>query len=216
MSWNFDGISGWVGNAAGVPLTSANPATISCWARPDVVGSTLINISNSTGNVGAVRLIMISTGTRAVSINASNVASIADTTTGTPSVGVWGHHAATFTNAARSAFFNGANKVTTTASNVTGGFVRTQIGARRNASVTDNFFDGRIAEVGVWNVVLTDDEIASLGKGVSCALIRPQNLVLYAPMIRALSDYSRTLFSFSTINTGAAVDTLGVHPAIYF
>lgn len=215
MSWDFDGTSGWVGNTTSSPVADGSATTISCWARPDVVGNTLLNVSNSTGNAGALRLIMAAAGTRVVSINSSNVASIADTTTGSSAIGVWGHHAGTFTNAARSAFFNGANKVTTTASNIASGFTRTQIGARRNASVVDTFFNGRIAEVGIWNAILTDDEIASLGKGVSCSLVRPQNLVLYAPMIRELDDYSKTLFSFSTINTGAAVDTLGVHPAIY-
>lgn len=215
MSWDFDGTSGWVGNTSAAPVSDGSSTTIACWARPDVVGQNLMSISNSSGNAGALRLVMLGTGTRGTSINASNVASTVDTTTGSVSVGVWGHHAATFTNTSRSAFFNGSNKATVNVTNIASGFTRTQIGARRAGSAIDAYFNGRIAEVGVWNVVLTDDEILSLGKGVSCSLVRPQNLVLYAPMIRELDDHSKTLFSFSTINTGAVVDTLGVHPRIY-
>jgi hypothetical protein len=44
-------------------------------------------------------------------------------------------------------------------------------------------FDGVIAEVGVWNAILTADEMASLGKRFSPLLVRPQDLVLYAPLL---------------------------------
>lgn len=215
MSWDFNGTSGWVGNTASAPVGNGAGTTLACWARPDVLGSCLMSISDATGNSGALRIVMVGTGTRATSITTGNVSSTIDTTTGAPAVGVWGHYAATFTNAARSAFFNGANKATVTATNSATGFTRTQIGARRVGSTIDAFFNGRIAEVGVWNTTLTDAEIASLGAGVSCSLVRPQNLVLYAPMIRELKDFSRTLFSFGNIATGAAVDTGGFHPGVY-
>lgn len=216
MSWDFNGSSGWVGNTAASPVANnSTGVTLACWARAAVLGGTMINLSDATGNSGGLRLIQLGTGTRGTSIASGNVASTIDTTTGTATVGTWGHHCAVFTTAARSAYFNGANKATLTASSTASGFTRTQVGARRAASATDSFFNGKLAEIGVWNVVLTDAEIASLGKGVSCALIRPQSLVLYAPMIRELDDHSKTMFSFSTINTGAAVDTLGVHPRIY-
>lgn len=216
MSWNFDGTSGWVGSATVSPVANnSTGVTLACWARATALGNTLINLSDATGNSGGLRLIQTGTGTRGTSIASGNVASIVDTTTGSPTINTWGHYCAVFTTAARSAYYNGANKATTTATSVASGFTRTQIGARRAGSVTDAFFNGRLAEVGVWNVVLTDDEVLSLADGAACSLVRPQSLVLYAPMIRNLADYSRTLFSFSTINTGAAVDTLGVHPRIY-
>lgn len=216
MSWDFNGTSGWVGNASSCPVSGATGGlTVACWARADVLGQTMINLSDATGNSGAVRLIQTGTGTRATSITTGNVSSIADTTAGAPTTGTWGHYCGVFTSAARSAYFNGSNKVTTTATNNPTGFTRTQIGARRAGSTVDGFFNGRIAEVGVWNTSLTDQEIASLGRGASCALVRPQNLVLYAPMIRELKDFSRTLFSFGNIATGAAVDTGGFHPGVY-
>jgi len=43
-------------------------------------------------------------------------------------------------------------------------------------------FDGLVAEVAVWNVVLDDSEIAALAQGVSPLLIRSTALVEYWPV----------------------------------
>jgi len=45
-----------------------------------------------------------------------------------------------------------------------------------------NYFDGRIAEVTVWSVALTDAEIAALGKGAHPYTVRPANIVGYWPL----------------------------------
>ena len=47
---------------------------------------------------------------------------------------------------------------------------------------------GSIAEPAVWNVVLTDAEVAILGAGFSPLFVRPQNLVFYPDLIRGLND----------------------------
>lgn len=67
-----------------------------------------------------------------------------------------------------------------------------------------------MAEVGIWNVALTQPEIASLAKGITCDKIRPQNLVFYAPLVRDLIDAKggRAI----TNNNGA---TVAPHPRIY-
>ena len=44
------------------------------------------------------------------------------------------------------------------------------------------------AGAGIWNVALTAAEIASLAKGFSPRLIRPQSLAFYAPLIRETLD----------------------------
>jgi hypothetical protein len=75
------------------------------------------------------------------------------------------------------------------------------IGGERMTGTAENLFDGVIAEVGVWNVALNDSEAASLGKRMSPRLIRPQNLVFYAPLVRNAQDISR---SVSLTNSGGA------------
>ena len=210
MSYDLNGTSQWIGNASSSPIANVSTGvTLACWAQPDVVANVLINLSDSVGTNGAIRLIMLTTGTRATSV-VSGTNAFADTTTGTPSIGTWGHHCAVYSSAARSSFFNGANKVTTTATSNPTGFTRLQIGARRAASAVDTFFNGRIAEVGIWNVVLSDDEIDSLAKAISCASIRPQNLIFYAPLVREIVDLRA---NFTLSNNGTA--TVANHTRIY-
>ena len=70
--------------------------------------------------------------------------------------------------------------------------------------------NGDIAEVGIWNIALTADEIASLAKGITCDKIRPQSLVFYAPLVRNLQDVKGGLTI--TNNNGATVSN---HPKVY-
>ena len=72
------------------------------------------------------------------------------------------------------------------------------------------YFNGQIAEVGVWNVALNAAEIASLAKGMTCDKVRPDSLVFYAPLVRNLIDYSGGL---TITNNNSA--TVAVHPRVY-
>jgi hypothetical protein len=83
------------------------------------------------------------------------------------------------------------------------------IGALMRSPVV-NYFNGDIAEVGIWNAALTADEIASLSRGMTCDKVRPQNLVFYAPLVRDLIDVKSGLIL--TNNNGA---TAADHPRIY-
>jgi hypothetical protein len=69
---------------------------------------------------------------------------------------------------------------------------------------------GQIAEVGIWNVALTDAEIASLADGMTCDKVRPQSLVFYAPLVRDLQDVRGGL-TITNNNTA----TVAVHPRVY-
>jgi hypothetical protein len=77
--------------------------------------------------------------------------------------------------------------------------------------IRDSFFNGDIAEVGVWNVALTADEIAGLAKGFRCRMIRPQSLRFDLRMIRNLQDLSQGL---AMTNTNGA--TVSNHPRIIY
>jgi len=50
------------------------------------------------------------------------------------------------------------------------------------------FFDGEIAEVGVWDISLTDAEVAILAEGFSPLFVRPDRLKFYAPIVREKID----------------------------
>jgi hypothetical protein len=82
-----------------------------------------------------------------------------------------------------------------------------QIGGYVGASL---FFDGLIAEVGIWSAALTAAEIASLAKGMTCDKVRPQSLVFYAPLVRDLIDAKGGL-TITNNNTA----TVANHPRVY-
>lgn len=96
---------------------------------------------------------------------------------------VWQHAAAVFAASnSRSVYLNGGGKVTNTTSLTPTGIDTTGVGAGYYGGGRDgDNFDGSIAEMGVWNVALTDDDVAALGKGVSPLLVRPDGLQAYWP-----------------------------------
>jgi len=111
-------------------------------------------------------------------------------------------------------YLNAGGKVTS-AANVgppSAPWSSTSIGVQQALGVinTGTYFDGLIAEAGIWNVALTDDEIASLAKGMTCNLVRPQSLVFYAPLIRNLQDVKGGL-TLTNNNTATVVD----HTRVY-
>ena len=106
-----------------------------------------------------------------------------------PSANTWSHAAGVFgaTNS-RIAYLNGTAGTESTVDRPNLANIDSiGIGAL-NRPTREEFFNGLIADVGIWNVGLTAAEIASLAKGVTCDKVRPQSLVFYAPLIRNLQD----------------------------
>jgi hypothetical protein len=66
------------------------------------------------------------------------------------------------------------------------------------------------AECGIWDVALSDAEIASLAVGASCQLVRPSNLVHYGPFVRAEQDIKQPGAFWSQFG-GAPINS---HPPI--
>lgn len=73
-----------------------------------------------------------------------------------------------------------------------------------------NFMIGDLAEVAVWNVVLTQAEVTLLAAGVSPLMIRPTALVSYAPLLGGVSPEPDG-FSYGGYTLTAA-PTQSVHP----
>jgi len=97
-------------------------------------------------------------------------------------VGQWHHVAGVYpaTNS-RTVYLDGVAGNTETTNLASASAGRTAIGALYK-NVGSNFFDGRVAEVGIWNVALTAVEITALSRGVSPRRIRPESLVGYWPV----------------------------------
>ena len=105
-------------------------------------------------------------------------------------------------------YLNGAQVATTTSNrSVPDNSAGFTIGAR---DLGDLGFNGLIQEVAVWNVALTDAEIASLAKGLSPQMVRRTNLAGHYPMWGTssageedLSGGTQSLTEVGTVGVGA-------------
>jgi hypothetical protein len=213
MAYNFIYTSFQYLSTASAPATGT-PMTIASWGK---TSTPLTQASVSVGDNSSTQRNQLQWGVgpsantpRAVAIGATAT----DIVIGTSNSwnGQWNHCCGLFTSAtSRSLFFNGVSENTGTtnigsqnaATNVT-------IGARIQNSAAGAYFDGDLADVGIWNVALTAAEIASLAKGMACDKVRPQSLVFYAPLARNLIDVrgGRTITNNNTA-------TVANHPRIY-
>jgi hypothetical protein len=205
-------LSGWSSsNRIGITaaLVTGAPCTLACW----------FNSTSLTANQNLIALVdlpnsnyigLAASGTRAgdpVIAYVGGALALASSSTGY-SANTWQHAAGVFTSStSRAAFVNGGSKGTNTTSVTPTSLVSTALGMF-NAAGSDSML-GALAEVGIWNVALTDDEVASLAKGFSPDQIRPQSLIAYLPLVRTAQDIKGNAW------TTAGTLTVADHPRVY-
>lgn len=215
MSSSFTGSNTSYIRCASTPITAA-PLTMACWfySTNNSAAQIMMSICESADSD---RFHLAALGNAAgkniscfIEANGSSD-NTCQTLTGY-TVNKWHHAAAVYSSStSRSVFIDGGSKDTgNNTSYVPQGINEILIGARRsNGSIGAAFF-GLIAEVGIWNVALTDDEVLSLSKGFTPSLIRPQNLRFYNRLIRNQNmdlAQGRTLILSNV--------SVGDHPRIY-
>ena len=200
MAYDFNGTTQYV-SAASAPATAV-PMTMACWFNADDITSNHVLIRVSDGGT-TNRLLLEANGAQAGDpVRARTGNQNASSATGF-SASTWHHAAGVFTSStSRRAFIDGVGGTANTGTQAVTGLNATRIG-----NEAASYMNGRIAEAAIWNVDLSDAEIASLATGVRPSLVRPQNLVFYAPLVRDLVDYARGITL--TNNNSATVD---VHP----
>jgi hypothetical protein len=160
------------------------PISLSGWGRPTVTNEN--NAIVCLGQNGSDDRVWIyfRQGKIRVAQDAGNF-KFAETT-GSYSANNWYHVGATINGTTdRKVFALGEVVQDTTNSNITGGLNRCTIGDTFDSfNGHENFMQGRLAEIGVWNAILTTAEMNMLALGYSPLLIRPQNLVIYVPLVR--------------------------------
>jgi len=213
MSYQFNSTNQYLSTASAP--ASGSPMTIACWFNASVVQSgVLVSVGVSSG--AHRNQLQAVNGTPGVSNYINAVAAGATTTAfsfGATDVNTntWGHAAGVFASAtSRTSYTNGGGAVTNTTDCGTQNAATSIVVGARWSTTLGLYYSGLVADVGVWNVALTADEIASLAKGVACRLVRPQSLVFYAPLIRELVDLRGGL---AITNNNAA--TVAVHPRVY-
>ncbi|KKK65638.1 hypothetical protein LCGC14_2972140, partial [marine sediment metagenome] len=127
-----------------------------------------------------------------------------------PSANTW-HHACGVeaANNDRRAFLDGGNKGLNVATRAPSGADEVQIGQNAR-STNDGDLLGDVAEAAIWNVALTDAEVAILAKGYSPLSVRPESLVFYMPLVRDIYDVIGAI-AFTDFST-----TITDHPPIIY
>lgn len=188
MAYDYDGIDdNW---DLGSALTTTLPISVALlfWADIDTDDMTIFEIGNSAASSNYIARVQLR-GSSALNeiraISANTAARIAGTSTGF-TANAWQHALAVFAAADdRRIYLNGGGKGTNATSVSPTGQDGTRLGDR--PATTTQPHNGRLAELCVWNVALSDGEAALLGAGppwLCPRLIRPEAIIHYRSMIR--------------------------------
>jgi hypothetical protein len=207
MAYGFTAASNQSLNTTSTPVSGV-PVTLACWVKCDTlpsVQSCLFSIGLNTTDVTTYIALELASTNRPQATHRNVTSGSSSATTGSIVAGQWFHVCGVFqTNSSRTLYWNGVASAANTTIITPFTVTRIQIARRANTSLSaPAFLTGNVAEVGIWNDVLTAAEIASLAKGMTCDKIRPQSLVFYAPLVRDLIDQKGGLTI--TNNNGATV-----------
>ncbi len=153
----FDGTTNYISVAAstGALDIDSNPVTIEAWIKPDAVSSTY---GIATRGLSGTNGYCLRIASSVLSLGGQGGGNMSATTT--LKTGVW-YHVAGVTNGASSVLYLNGDSDGTGTVNVVASTANFLIGAIRNSGDTgyQNFFDGIIDEVRVYNVARTAAEI---------------------------------------------------------
>ena len=171
------------------------PITISAWINPTstaVSGTgafTIVSICRAVVLKDSFGLDLVGAGSisgspiRASETGSSTFASANKTGI---TANIWHHVAGVYiSESSRLAYLDGVSASDSTTAAAPNTLNLTAIGMTDDGyyvSGPTNFFDGLIADVAIWNVALTANEISALSKGVRAYFVRPKSLVFYSPL----------------------------------
>ncbi len=207
--------------ALATPPVTAVPLTMACWFNVTNVTAahTLMAVADAA-SIANGRFDMFAHGATsgdpvAAFTSSATASEQVNTSTGY-SANTWHHAAGVFTAInSRSAFLDGGGKVTGVVSVTPASIDRMRIGV--TADVTPfGYTNGSIAEAAVWDVALTDTEVAILANGYSPLLVRPSGLVFYSPLIRDIDAGKWPEHIVGVALTELGTPTVGVHTRVYY
>ena len=207
-------------NLATAPVTAA-PLTMACWFNvTNITAAHYLMAISDDGTPNGGRFDLACGGDDPddpiQAWAASSIATDAAQSTIAYSINTWQHAAGVWASASsRSAYLNAGSKGTNSTSVTPLSVDRLRIGSTAD-STQAAFVNGSIAEAAVWNVALTDAEIAILALGYSPLLVRPLGLVFYAPLIRDVSAGAWPEHIGGVALTEVNTPTVGVHTRMFY
>jgi hypothetical protein len=222
MAYSFNGTNQAI--TAAVAGVTAEPLTIAAWFYPtrNTARTVIVSLCDTTGGGAGDQMFygLVEDGTVAgdpicaTKHNGGGLSAVVAEAVSTSgfSTNTWAHGCAVFTSTtSRTVYLNGGSSATNTTNVSTNANTvdKTAIGCLGRATNVA-FFQGRVAEVGIWSVALTAEEVASLADGMTCDKVRPSALVFCAPIIRNIQDL-RQAVTLTNNNTA----TVAEHPRVY-
>lgn len=194
-------------------MKTAVPLTLAGWVNLSSLATTqsILLVDDNTDNNRLELGVLLTTGVVRAITRATNLNSIALSTSGI-STGVWQHIAAVFASASdRRAYANGGNKGTEATSKTPAGIARTRAGVTAGGN---NQMGGSGAELAAWSVALSDAEVAVLATGISPYEVQRANLIAYWPLIGVDSPEPDVVGAFPLTLTGTP--TQSAHPSVFY
>ena len=196
-------------------IIDVTPATLAVWFNADNVTSDYtilwLGANNSDVKYLALKIMGAQGGDPVRAETAYGEVRSADTSAGY-TASAWHHGCAVFAAANdRRVYLDGGNKGTSALDRSIGTDLdRVAIAAHEGS--TPVYFDGTLAEAAVWNVTLTDAEVAILALGYSPLFVRSQSLLFYVPLIR---DTDNDIVGGLHLTAGGT-PTVSAHPPIIY
>lgn len=207
MARAFDG-SSYLRYASGAPVTAA-PLTIAAWCLCDNGDSGSV-VALTDGTLNNEFYVDVFGGDLYV---AAKQAGLKNEAAGPSSFSAlaWRHFAGVFASTSSVyAFINGVKGTQATTARTPASLSEVTVGTA--AAGGNNLSSGTAAaEVGIWNVALSDAEIMALAKGARPSTIRPESLVFYAPIMGDSPEPDLTIGGRDLTVTGT---TVVAHPPV--
>ena len=203
MAYNFTNQTDTDSKITALGSFFSYPLTINCWFYPTISGVGAMNLVELCENTDSVvHMLRINSDTNVVEYNTNRPASA--TSSASYTTNTWNMATAVGNSAtSRTVYLNAANSGTQTTSRTPTTPDRVCIGFSRTSGTDIPNYEGYLAEVAIWNVVLTTNELSSLYTGTKANQIRPQALKFYMPLVRNIYDATA---STTSITSGFAVN----------
>jgi hypothetical protein len=202
MARTFNGSNQYLGN--GTAIVSAAPLTLACWFNVVNITAnhTLVSIGDTAGDDNYFRI--YAAGADAgdfVKFDARNTTLRTAVTSAAYSANTWQHACGVAVSTGdRTIYLNAANAGTNLLSITPAGLDVSDIGRLGRATPTQ-FCNGSIAMVGIWNVALSQAEVAQLAAGFSPSRVRPQSLISCPPLVREIIDLKGIVWTDNNTTT---------------
>lgn len=181
MSRSFDGATTSLDNSGSAPLTAV-PLTLFCWFKPAAISITQTLVALNTTGGGSNQFELVANSDNTVGAQTSTASTSAGVTAGTITNGVWNMCGAVFASATdRKAYLNGELGTAQTTTRTPTGINEIRVGkSRSGASAFNQFANGLVAYVVVYDIALSEPELDSLynaGAGVDPTTVQGAHIV---------------------------------------